>query len=258
MTELVGAAGMGKTQACLSLVVSALASGYSSLLSSTDTEIQLPGVLYIDTERSFSPSRLLEIAQHRYPTVFHSHASLEKLSRSVIVYKPDSPRELKERLNMLEEDIITKNVQLIIIDSVAAPVRTAYGKQQLTERQTFLGSISSTLKYVGQRFQIPVVVTNQVSMRWSVKEKNNIRVAAAESSLSASLGVAWAHAVNTRYILDYVEDGAGLKKITVAKSPAHPCISWPYAIDQSGIVIHDTISVPIAGSVLTKSIISTG
>jgi hypothetical protein len=66
--------------------------------------------------------------------------------------------------------------------------------------------------------------------------------------VTAALGYVWAHAVNTRIVLEFKDMGLlldeggmvqaeGLEKrcLTVAKSPLAPVRSYPYAIDASGI-----------------------
>eukprot|EP00457_Paulinella_chromatophora_P009837 gb/GEZN01009915.1/.p1 GENE.gb/GEZN01009915.1/~~gb/GEZN01009915.1/.p1 ORF type:complete len:334 (-),score=29.01 gb/GEZN01009915.1/:213-1214(-) len=236
VSELVGSAGMGKTQACLTLAASAA-------LPHPQTDKQ-GGVIYIDTEQSFSPTRLLEIAASRYPAQFGTHEALERLSTSVTVFSPASPAELGHRLDTLEELILAKNVQLIVVDSVAAPVRSRFSAQQGIERQKFLGSVASKLKYLGERFRIPVVVTNQVTTMWG-------KGGSAESYLIAALGIAWAHAVNTRFVLDVVQDQ---RRLTIVKSPHHACTSWPYNIVVSGVVVEDSVSESISKSVLSTRI----
>ena len=57
--KLVGPAGVGKTQSCLMLSVMATLTKEQGGLNG--------GVIYIDTEATFSPSRLATIAESRYP-----------------------------------------------------------------------------------------------------------------------------------------------------------------------------------------------
>ena len=57
LTEVVGPAGVGKTQLCLTMAaVAGLREDLGGLGEGT-------GVLFLDTERKFSPTRLVEIAQ---------------------------------------------------------------------------------------------------------------------------------------------------------------------------------------------------
>jgi len=59
----------------------------------------------------------------------------------------------------LEEEIISKKVKLIIIDSVASVVRKEFDTKlqgNLAERSNFLARGASVLKYLAEEFSIPV------------------------------------------------------------------------------------------------------
>lgn len=59
----------------------------------------------------------------------------------------------------MEEEIISKKVKLIIIDSVASVVRKEFDTQlqgNLAERSNFLARGASLLKYLAEEFSIPV------------------------------------------------------------------------------------------------------
>jgi RecA/RadA recombinase len=53
----------------------------------------------------------------------------------------------------------------IVVDSIAAPMRSQYDKSRLSDRAQLLGKIASSLKYLGETFAIPTVVTNQVTTK---------------------------------------------------------------------------------------------
>ena len=70
LSEVVGPAGVGKTQLCLTMAaVAGLSSELGGLGEGT-------GVLYLDTERKFSPTRLVEIAQRQVPDWFGGGSGL--------------------------------------------------------------------------------------------------------------------------------------------------------------------------------------
>ncbi len=143
VTEIVGAAGCGKTQLCLQLAVLChVSADYNGLAGKC---------LWIDTEGTFSPSRLIEIAQGRFPSLFQSAASLKDLANSVTVASCTSSAKLLELIQSLEETIIEENVKLVIVDSVANPLRTEFDGNHLLQRQDLLGKIASHLKYEGCR-----------------------------------------------------------------------------------------------------------
>ena len=111
ITELVGQAGLGKTQLCKQLAVSAqLPVLYGGMGGS---------VVYIDTEKKFSAARLVEIATARWPERFATPEAIEGLTRGVVLYTPSTGAELLARLEGLEAVIIERGAKLVVIDSIA-------------------------------------------------------------------------------------------------------------------------------------------
>lgn len=65
------------------------------------------------------------------------------------------------RLESLEEEIISKGVKLVIVDSIASVVRKEFDPKlqgNIKERNKFLGKGASLLKYLAGEFSIPVSV----------------------------------------------------------------------------------------------------
>ena len=174
---------------------------------------------YLDTEGAFSPSRLVEIARTRFPAAFAegdgragdgtAQALIEQLLGSVHVISAAtgspsegggggsgggfSGKQLLQTLEGLQGQLIEGNTRLLVVDSIANPVRSGgYGQARLPERQQLLGKVAGVLKRIGERLKVPVLVTNQVTANFSSETAE-----AAE----AALGVAWAHAVTTRFTL---------------------------------------------------------
>ena len=54
------------------------------------------------------------------------------------------------------------------------------------------------------------------------------------SYTTAALGVLWAHSVNTRLVLDFTAESPGTRRLTVAKSPTAPVVSFAYCIKDAG------------------------
>ena len=90
------------------------------------------GVIYIDTEDTFSAERLQGVLCARYPEQFSdsphpSHArhraALAAALGRVTVYRETTSKGLTARLGGLEDVIIARNVRLLILDSVAALAR---------------------------------------------------------------------------------------------------------------------------------------
>lgn len=227
ITEIVGPAGMGKTQACMMMCVcAALPLEFGGLGG---------GVVYIDTEKTFAPGRVVEMAKQRHPALAGFPDALADLTSRILVYQESSTAAILQRLNNLEAVLIEKNIKLLIVDSIAAPVRQQYDAEHLSERQDFLGAIASKVKYLAENVNICVLITNQVTTRYGDQSSG--------SYLHPALGVGWAHSVNTRFLLEHAGEA---KKVRVGKSPLFPMISFHYVISAGGLDIDPTQLSPDA------------
>ena len=101
-----------------------------------------------------------------------------------------SCKEVVERLSNIQRLIIEKNVRLLLVDSVAAVARQEYSS--IVHRQQWLNKQASLLKFIAERFDIPVIVTNQVTTTFRSSSNN--------SNLLPALGNTWSHCVNTRLL----------------------------------------------------------
>ncbi|TEA31609.1 hypothetical protein DBR06_SOUSAS7710046, partial [Sousa chinensis] len=151
LTEITGPPGCGKTQFCIMM----------SILATLPTNMGgLEGaVVYIDTESAFSAERLVEIAESRFPRYFNTEEKLLLTSSKVHLYRELSCDEVLQRIESLEEEIISKGVKLVIIDSVASVVRKEFDTQlqgNMRERNKFLAREAASLKYLAEEFSIPV------------------------------------------------------------------------------------------------------
>ncbi|KFO70220.1 DNA repair protein RAD51 2, partial [Cuculus canorus] len=151
LTEITSPPGCGKTQFCMMMSVL------------TTLPVSMGGldgaVIYIDTESAFSAERLVEIAGNRFPTYFDSDEKLFCMTRSIHLYQELTCGSVLKRIMSLEEEIISKKVKLIIIDSVASVVRKEFDTKlqgNLVERSNFLAREASVLKYLAEEFSIPV------------------------------------------------------------------------------------------------------
>ncbi|MQM16344.1 hypothetical protein Taro_049300, partial [Colocasia esculenta] len=89
LTEVVGPAGIGKTQFCLKLaLLAALPVSYGGL----DGRI-----VYVDTESKFSSQRLMEIGRSSFPQIFQSDRVLKEMGGRIVVLRPSSLSEFTER-----------------------------------------------------------------------------------------------------------------------------------------------------------------
>ena len=222
ISELVGPAGAGKTQMCLTLACACAAPKRCGGLES--------GVVFIDTEQRFSSQRLAEIARAKFPETLSptsapdaasAERELDALTSRVLVLTPSTLSEMLQRLNGLEEALIDRGVRLLIVDSVAALARAQFGRGQLTQRQELLGQIASALKQLAERLGMAAFVTNQVTTRVGARVRHAHDTAGgggeaagsggdnadSPGSVTAALGTKWAHCVNARLVLEGSMDG---------------------------------------------------
>ncbi|XP_055835491.1 DNA repair protein RAD51 homolog 2 isoform X6 [Solanum dulcamara] len=162
VTELVGPAGIGKTQFCLKLsLLASLPSSYGGLDGS---------VIYIDTESKFSSRRMIEIGFNSFPEVFQTEGMAQEMAGRILVLRPTSLSEFTDSLQKIKVSLFQHGVKLLIIDSMAA-LLSGDSRELFTlssegvqgpQRQHSLGWHISFIKSVAEFSRIPVVVTNQV------------------------------------------------------------------------------------------------
>ncbi|MFH8086796.1 MAG: DNA repair and recombination protein RadA [Candidatus Aenigmatarchaeota archaeon] len=151
ITETYGAYGSGKTQLGFQLAVN----------------VQLPeekgglkrSCLWIDTENTFSPSRILNIAkalklepQETLKNIFVARA-----------FNAEHQMLLVEKANELIEE---KDIGLIVLDSLTSHFRAEFiGRGELAERQQKLNKHLHHLQKLADAYNLAVYITNQVMAR---------------------------------------------------------------------------------------------
>jgi RAD51-like protein 1 len=225
VTELVGRAGVGKTQLCLAVAARALIDGASFGAR----------VVYIDTEGSFSASRLMQLllalgapsalgvspgcgggAQAHAP-----HAPLrrtsafappaEELLRRVTLLHPSSWDEYCLCVDQYaaEELQTPPHVALLVVDSIAMAVHRHFCKEgDMPRRQSAVGAHAAALKRLADTHATTVLCVNQVSGgargHGPAAEGDCAHVTGLEDEqLGVALGIAWTHCVNMRLVLQH-------------------------------------------------------
>jgi DNA repair protein RadA len=148
MTELFGEFGSGKSQVCHTLCV---------MVQKPKDEGGLDaGAVYIDTEGTFRPERIQEIAEAR------DMDSEKVLSRITVARAYNSAHQeliVKELGRVIEPN----KVKLVILDSAVAHYRAEFlGRGTLAERQQRLNRFMHQLLRIAEIYNVAVVVTNQV------------------------------------------------------------------------------------------------
>lgn len=151
ITELIGEFGSGKTQICFTLSV---------LAQRPKEEGGLGGrVCVIDTEGTFLPERVLQIAETR------GHDPTEIL-RNILIARAYNSEHQTILIKNLPQVCQENGVRLVIVDSMIGHFRGEYvGRGTLSERQQKLGSCLGNLHRVAEAFNLAVVLTNQVQAK---------------------------------------------------------------------------------------------
>lgn len=165
--ELDALIGGGIETQSITEVYGKMASGKSQWCFQTAVTVQLPkehgglegGCLYIDSENSFRPERVTQVANK-------FGLDVEETLKNIYVaraYNADHQMLLAEKAgDMIKE----KNIKLLIVDSLMAQFRAEYvGRGTLSERQQKINKHLRTLQKLSEMYNITVLVTNQVMSR---------------------------------------------------------------------------------------------
>ena len=260
ITEVVGRAGVGKTHLAQQLIVQAAMGG--------------GGSIFIDAEKKLSLQRLRELAlerRRREVAEMPAHANTNQNSitdfaqqvlENVTIHSLLTTRELLDVLDNLEKEILLRNseatnegtdhtasnnnntrrlpVRLIVIDSIAAPIRRDFdmmvgssatsssssssSSNTAANRASAIFQIAKRLKQLAHDFQLAVVVVNQVgsghdnsisSHNNNINQRNNT-LDINDGEFTASLGTAWQYCATTRIVLEHEDDPHRLQQAGVA------------------------------------------
>lgn len=151
ITTIYGPTGSGKTNLCL--------------LALRPIVEDSKKVIYIDTEGGFSIKRLAQI--------YHSQPPLLD---SIFYLQPATFDEQKKVFSRLLENI-TDRIGLIIVDSISMLYRLELGKNEdVFEINRELGQQIAILNQIVRKYNIPIIVTNQVYGDFD--QKNEIKMVA--------------------------------------------------------------------------------
>ena len=148
ITELIGEYGAGKSQICFT----------ASVL------VQLPEeqgglnakAIYFDTENTFVPERVYEIAEERGLEPF---AILDNIT----VIRAYNSEHLQILVRGLSEILKDENYKLIVVDSMIGLFRSEYvGRENLAPRQQKLNGVLSVLLRIADAYRLAVLTTNQM------------------------------------------------------------------------------------------------
>lgn len=199
----------------------------TQLCHSLAVNVQLPedqgglnkNAIYIDTEKTFSPSRIVDIANAR------GMDPRDTLHR-IIVARAFNTTHLLLLSHSLPKKIKENNVGLVAIDSAIAPFRAEYiGRGKLSERQQLLNRFMHDLLRIAEVYDVAIVITNQV------QEQPDIMFGDPTKPVG---GHVVAHAVTYRIYLR--KSKKNLRIALIVDSPEHPPGEAVFAITRAGIV----------------------
>lgn len=236
ITEIFGKAGTGKTQLAMQICV--------------ETAKQGKMAAYIETERKFSLERLEEIALSNVQipsssaneyvherAQFLANVPIEKrqeafdiLSR-ILLYSATDIEELRNVLSSVEVEACARldnddngtrrdpPFGVLVVDSIASPVRRDFGKGDVASRAQVLMDFVKSLKRIAETLGLAVVVINHIggaTFQQGIDEDSVVDTAGA-------LGNSWHHCASTRLLIENEEfetpsPNQSRREITVTKS----------------------------------------
>jgi DNA repair protein RadA len=209
VTEFYGEYGAGKTQICSTLAVMVQMPPESGGLSA--------GAIYIDTEGTFRPERIAEIADHR-------GLDPARVLENILVARAYNSAHQELIVRELGDYLKDGKYRLIALDSAVAHYRAEYlGRSTLAERQQRLNLLMHQLLRIAENYNVAVVITNQVMTTPDMFFGDPTRPAG---------GHVVAHTVTYRIYLRK----AGKNRIArIMDSPYHPEAEAVFTIDENGI-----------------------
>lgn len=209
MTEFYGEFGSGKSQICHTLCV---------MVQAPKGEGGLGGAaIYIDTEGTFRPERIAEIAEAR-------DMDSEKILSRITVARAYNSAHQELIVKELGKIIESAKVKLVVLDSAVAHYRAEFlGRGTLSERQQRLNRFMHQLLRTAEIYNVAVVVTNQVQ-------------AAPDSFFGDPTRPTGGHVVaHTSTYRIYLRKAAKNRIARMVDSPYHPERDAVFCLDEKGV-----------------------
>src|SRR5919198_1059781 len=213
ITELAGEFGSGKSQICHTLCVTAAAN------NNNGTKSPINSIIFIDTENTFRPERVQQIAEAR-------DLDYEEIMKKVFVCKISNSAQLEALIRNLGKSIEEYKAKLVIVDSIISLHRAEYtGRETLADRQQRLNIMLHKLLRLSEIYNIAVVLTNQV-------QASPDSTFGGSDSLRASGGNIMAHACTYRIFLRKI----GKDRLAImVDSPHHAYSQVKFTISEKGV-----------------------
>ncbi|MEA2032832.1 MAG: DNA repair and recombination protein RadB [Euryarchaeota archaeon] len=198
VTQLYGEAGSGKTNICLQAAVECARKGET--------------VIFIDSE-GFSPERFLQIANTNTNTNETSE-TVERIAQRISIYEPHSFEQQTSCIDEIEELIKEKEgkngVALVILDSATLFYRLELDEERSIYLRRVLANQIMHLLELARRYDLAVIITNQVYM--DIEDGN----------LRPSGGYALEHLSKVIVQLEKTAEGRGKRRAVLKKHRSMP------------------------------------
>jgi DNA repair protein RadA len=211
ITEIAGEFGSGKSQICHTLCVTA----------ALDKAKEEGSIIFIDTENTFRPERIHQIAEVR-------GLEPEEIMKRVFVCRINNSSHLEAIIKNLGKSVEQYKAKLVIVDSIISLHRAEFpGRETLAERQQRLNVMLHKLLRLAEIYNIAVVLTNQVQ-----SQPDNSSFGGWNDSTRAAGGNIMGHACTYRIFLRK----AGLDRMAImVDSPHHAYDHVRFTISEVGI-----------------------
>ena len=221
ITEIAGEFGSGKSQICHTLCVTA----NLGKAKERGKGKGLDSIIFIDTENTFRPERVHQIAEAR-------GLDSEEIMKRVFVCKINNSAQLEAIIKNLSKSIEQYKAKLVIVDSIISLHRAEFpGRESLAERQQRLNVMLHKLIRLAEIYNIAVVVTNQVQSQPDNFFGSNGSNGGSDST-RASGGNIMGHVCTYRIFLRK----AGHDRIaTMVDSPHHAYDQVRFTISEKGV-----------------------
>jgi len=214
-------------------------SGKTNLAHTISVTIQLPkerggiegSVAYIDTENTFSKEKVKRIAK-RFG--LNQDEVLSKIYHARI-YSSDHQSQMIMKAETLCK---TRNVRLIILDSLMALLRNEYvGIGSLAKRQGVLNNMIHGLSRVAETYNCAVLLTNQVATKM-------VGMFSADDAIGGNIV---AHGCHFRVMLKtkgFSSNNSLKRRAVIVDAPDLPPEECEFYITSAGIADTDNIDLP--------------
>ena len=209
VTEFYGEYGSGKTQICHTVCVASQLPADQNGLGGA--------ALYIDTESTFRPERVAQIAKAR-------NMDVDSVLNNIHVAKIYNASHLELIVRAMGGLIQQNNIKLVIVDSIISLHRAEFlGRGSLSERQQKLNAIMHRLKRISEIYNVAVIITNQVQATPDTFFGDPTKAAG---------GNIIGHASTYRI---YLRKAGQERKAIMIDSPCHPYGDTNFMVTEAGI-----------------------